>query len=127
MIKQEDSTEGALTGNDRFEGYCVDLANMLADSLGFTFEIRQVADNQYGSYIQGTNDSWNGMIGEVMTKVNTRGYLFSQKLSCLGKNAMNARILQGPCIHTVLGRSLQKMHYMQGSCDVFPENQRKMH
>ena len=70
MLKQEDSTEGVLTGNDRFEGYCVDLANMLADSLGFTFEIRQVADNQYGSYIQGTNDTWNGMIGEVMTKVS---------------------------------------------------------
>ena len=35
-------------GNDRFEGYTVDLAEMLAEELNLEFEIRVVKDGQYG-------------------------------------------------------------------------------
>ena len=51
------------TGNDRYEGYCIDLMNKLAKKLQFKFIIREVADGQYGK-IQ--NGSWTGMVREVL-------------------------------------------------------------
>ena len=37
------------TGNDRFEGYCVDLTKRIAEVLNFTYELRLVKDNKFGS------------------------------------------------------------------------------
>lgn len=45
-----ESEEGRnLTGNDRFEGYCVDLTKRIAEVLNFTYELRLVKDNKFGS------------------------------------------------------------------------------
>lgn len=52
-----------LTGNDRYEGYCIDLLNKLARKLHFNFVLREVADGQYGK-IQ--NGSWTGMVRELL-------------------------------------------------------------
>lgn len=38
-----------LTGNDRYEGYCVDLAERLAKILNISYELRLVKDNKFGS------------------------------------------------------------------------------
>ncbi|XP_056300418.1 glutamate receptor ionotropic, kainate 3 [Pseudoliparis swirei] len=61
MLKKSDK---ALVGNDRFEGYCVDLLSELANVLGFTYEIRLVPDGRYGS--QDEKGQWNGMIRELI-------------------------------------------------------------
>ncbi|KAF3839380.1 hypothetical protein F7725_018097 [Dissostichus mawsoni] len=61
MLKKSDK---ALVGNDRFEGYCIDLLKELAIVLGFTFEIRLVPDGRYGS--QDEKGQWNGMIRELI-------------------------------------------------------------
>ncbi|OQR69094.1 glutamate receptor, partial [Tropilaelaps mercedesae] len=53
-----------LTGNERFEGYCVDLLQELSKALGFSYEIRLAADGAYG--IKSDTNVWNGMIGEVV-------------------------------------------------------------
>ena len=37
------------TGNDRFEGFCVDLAEKIAEILNFTYEIRLVKDGKFGA------------------------------------------------------------------------------
>jgi hypothetical protein len=36
-------------GNDRFMGYCVDLTKRIAEIVNFTYEIRLVKDNKFGS------------------------------------------------------------------------------
>ena len=36
-------------GNERFEGYCVDLTKRIAEVLNFTYELRLVKDNKFGS------------------------------------------------------------------------------
>jgi ABC-type amino acid transport substrate-binding protein len=64
MIKKPKDGE-ILEGNDRYEGYCVDLAKKIAEICNFTYEIRLVKDGQYGSYIEKTGE-WNGMIGEIL-------------------------------------------------------------
>ncbi|XP_037640919.1 glutamate receptor ionotropic, kainate 3 [Sebastes umbrosus] len=61
MLKKSDK---ALVGNDRFEGFCIDLLKELSSVLGFTYEIRLVPDGRYGS--QDDKGQWNGMIRELI-------------------------------------------------------------
>lgn len=61
MLKKSDK---ALVGNDRFEGFCIDLLKELATILGFTYEIRLVPDGKYG--IPDDKGQWSGMIRELI-------------------------------------------------------------
>ncbi|XP_023932260.1 glutamate receptor 2 [Lingula anatina] len=61
MWKKQDNGE-PLVGNDRFEGYCVDLTRELAAIANFRYTIKLVDDKMYGEY-NGTH--WDGMIGEL--------------------------------------------------------------
>uniref|UniRef100_A0A8D0AGB1 Glutamate receptor n=1 Tax=Sander lucioperca TaxID=283035 RepID=A0A8D0AGB1_SANLU len=56
-----------LIGNDRFEGYCLDLLKELSNILGFTYEVRLVADGKYGA--QNDKGEWNGMVRELIDHV----------------------------------------------------------
>ena len=56
------------TGNDRYEGYNMDLINEISKILGFNYTIRIVEDGNYGSYDKKT-ETWNGMIGELLAQV----------------------------------------------------------
>uniref|UniRef100_A0A6Q2YMS1 Glutamate receptor n=1 Tax=Esox lucius TaxID=8010 RepID=A0A6Q2YMS1_ESOLU len=62
MFKKSDKP---LYGNDRFEGYCIDLLRELASILGFTYELRLVEDGRYGAQDE-TTGQWNGMVKELM-------------------------------------------------------------
>ncbi|XP_041437516.1 glutamate receptor ionotropic, kainate 1 isoform X1 [Xenopus laevis] len=53
-----------LYGNDRFEGYCLDLLKELSTILGFTYEVRLVVDGKYGA--QNDKGEWNGMVRELI-------------------------------------------------------------
>ena len=53
--------------NDRFTGYCAEMAKQLADLVGITYEIRPVKDAKYGS--KDENGTWNGMVGELVRNV----------------------------------------------------------
>jgi len=59
-------------GNKRYEGYCADLAEAIAeklrkDNIPFNYELRLVRDGLYGA--KKTDGTWNGMIGELTRKV----------------------------------------------------------
>ncbi|CAK9294817.1 unnamed protein product [Gordionus sp. m RMFG-2023] len=62
MLKQPND---GLEGNDKFEGYCVDLINEIAKVLKFNFTIRLVEDNTYGVKDKLT-EKWSGIIGELI-------------------------------------------------------------
>lgn len=51
-------------GNDRFEGYSVDLISEVAKMLDFKYEIYLVHDEKFGT--KKPNGEWNGMIGELL-------------------------------------------------------------
>ncbi|XP_031439702.1 glutamate receptor ionotropic, kainate 4 [Clupea harengus] len=55
-----------LEGNDRYEGFCVDMLRELAEILKFKYRIRLVGDGVYG--VSGANGTWTGMVGELMTR-----------------------------------------------------------
>ena len=56
-----------LTGNDRYEGYCAELAKKIADIVGYDYILKVVADGNYGAKLE--NGMWNGMVGELTRKV----------------------------------------------------------
>lgn len=57
-----------LTGNDRYEGYAVDLMDALAPILGVDYEIIIQKDGNAGEYNNETQ-LWDGMIGKVISGV----------------------------------------------------------
>jgi len=65
MSKVEDADSG-----NEYEGYILDMLEQLAEKAGFTYVIRPVLDNKYGTRME--NGRWNGMIGEVVDSVSNR-------------------------------------------------------
>ncbi|XP_075930748.1 glutamate receptor ionotropic, kainate 2 isoform X2 [Petromyzon marinus] len=61
MYKKSDKP---LYGNERFEGYCIDLLRELANILKFTYDVHLVGDGKYGA--QNEHGQWNGMVRELM-------------------------------------------------------------
>ena len=61
MIKT-DAESQARTGNDRYEGFAVDLITEIANIVQFNFTLSPVSG--YGSRRQ--DNSWTGMIGEIL-------------------------------------------------------------
>lgn len=57
------------TGNDRFEGFCIDLLRRIASQIGFQYTIRLVPDHMYGVYDRQTKQ-WNGIVRELMERVS---------------------------------------------------------
>lgn len=64
MVKEDKN----LTGNARFEGFCIDLLKWIAGQVGFQYAIRLVPDHMYGVYDPKTKE-WNGIVRELMEKV----------------------------------------------------------
>lgn len=73
MFKKSDKP---LYGNDRFEGYCIDLLRELSTILGFSYEIRLVEDGKYGAQ-EDASGQWNGMVRELIDHVSLFLWLFT--------------------------------------------------
>ncbi|XP_041443940.1 glutamate receptor 1 isoform X2 [Xenopus laevis] len=54
-----------LEGNDRFEGYCVELAAEIAKHVGIKYKLEIVKDGKYGAR-DSDMKAWNGMVGELV-------------------------------------------------------------
>ncbi|XP_043850596.1 glutamate receptor ionotropic, kainate 1 isoform X1 [Dromiciops gliroides] len=61
MFKKSDKP---LYGNNRFEGYCLDLLKELSNILGFIYDVKLVPDGKYGA--QNDKGEWNGMVKELI-------------------------------------------------------------
>lgn len=72
MVKDDKN----LTGNDRFEGFCIDLLKAISQQVGFQYTIDLVPDNMYGVFIPETN-SWNGIVQELMERVSIQAVKYS--------------------------------------------------
>ncbi|KAJ8276297.1 hypothetical protein COCON_G00080490 [Conger conger] len=54
-----------LVGNDKYEGYCVELAAEIAKHVGYNYTLEIVSDGKYGSR-DTESKMWNGMVGELV-------------------------------------------------------------
>ncbi|MEQ2182874.1 Glutamate receptor 1, partial [Xenoophorus captivus] len=52
-------------GNDKYEGYCAELAAEIAKHVGFTYQLELVGDGKYGAR-DPESKMWNGMVGELV-------------------------------------------------------------
>uniref|UniRef100_A0A8B9H8X6 Glutamate receptor n=1 Tax=Astyanax mexicanus TaxID=7994 RepID=A0A8B9H8X6_ASTMX len=52
-------------GNDKYEGYCVELAAEIAKHVGYSYRLELVGDGKYGARDAETK-MWNGMVGELV-------------------------------------------------------------
>ncbi|XP_032954356.1 glutamate receptor ionotropic, kainate 4 isoform X2 [Rhinolophus ferrumequinum] len=55
-----------MEGNDRYEGFCVDMLKELAEILRFNYKIHLVGDGVYG--VPEANGTWTGMVGELIAR-----------------------------------------------------------
>ncbi|XP_071044207.1 glutamate receptor 1 isoform X2 [Parasteatoda tepidariorum] len=67
MYKRADPGD-ILEGNDVFEGYCKDLADLIAEYLNINYSLRLVNDSAYGGQDPNSPVGWNGMVGELIRK-----------------------------------------------------------
>lgn len=88
MLKE---TSVQLFGNDRFEGFAIDLIHELSLMEGFNYTFLIRADKSNGKKNQ-TTGQWSGMIGDVMEGVNkTELLLHFFYLVVLGSRFSNYR------------------------------------
>ena len=72
MRKKQTNSGRPLIDNNQFEGYAVDLADLVAKQAEFEYRIHLVRDGKFGALV---NHSWNGMIGELTRQV--RVFIYS--------------------------------------------------
>jgi ionotropic kainate glutamate receptor 2 len=60
-----------LTGNARYEGFCIDLLKEIATMVGFEYSIELVPDGKYGVYDLESGE-WNGIVRQLMDKVGSQ-------------------------------------------------------
>lgn len=73
-----------LMGNDRFEGFVVDVIDEVSKLLGFNYVLKTVGDSNYGSLDPVTGE-WNGVIRELLDGVESIIYIFPTLTNKLSK------------------------------------------
>lgn len=63
-----------LVGNDKYEGYIVELAAEIAKHVGYQYKLKIVSDGKYGARDPETK-MWNGMVGELVYGVSGLSYV----------------------------------------------------
>ena len=71
-------TEQNLTGNDRFEGFCIDMIRNIANIIGFQYKIRLSPSKVYGIKDPETGE-WNGLVRELIDNVSIGLYINNYK------------------------------------------------
>lgn len=65
VVKFEEN--GILFERVEYFGFCIDLMEYIQMILGFDYELYEVADHKFGAPDPSNNQSWNGMIGDIMS------------------------------------------------------------
>ncbi|XP_067125928.1 glutamate receptor ionotropic, kainate 2-like isoform X2 [Centruroides vittatus] len=65
VIERDDET---LTGNEKFEGYCIDLLNEIKKELKFNYIVIPVKHGRHGKEKRPGSGQWDGMIGELINR-----------------------------------------------------------
>lgn len=66
MLKESSSMT---IGNDRYEGFAIDIIHEMSKILGFNYTFEVQADNVYGS-LNNMTGQWIGMLGKIIAGVS---------------------------------------------------------
>lgn len=67
QIEYDEENDVTLEGNARYEGYIVDLINIIQQNLNFRYELEVVADGKYGNFDPETK-KWNGLVRQLIDR-----------------------------------------------------------
>ncbi|XP_066999458.1 glutamate receptor ionotropic, kainate 2 isoform X3 [Anabrus simplex] len=67
LMERNQTDPPTLFGNDRYEGFSLDLIDEIARELKFKYEFRLVPDQKHGTQDQKTGE-WNGLMGELLNR-----------------------------------------------------------
>ena len=56
-------------GNEKYEGFTIDLLNRISEDLQFKYEIILSPENSYGQ--KGKNGQWTGIVGSIRAMVSS--------------------------------------------------------
>jgi len=84
MEVTDGSTRGVLIDQKRYEGYCIDLINLIANCLRFKGIVFQLVIDGYGSYNPQTR-TWNGLIRSILAYVSKIFCILQRKKNYLLK------------------------------------------
>uniref|UniRef100_T1JJ21 Glutamate receptor ionotropic, kainate 2 n=1 Tax=Strigamia maritima TaxID=126957 RepID=T1JJ21_STRMM len=62
MVKKDN-----ITGNERFDGFCIDLLKVISSIVGFKYRIELVPDGKYGAPDKETGE-WSGIVRQLLDK-----------------------------------------------------------
>ncbi|ELK34594.1 Glutamate receptor 3, partial [Myotis davidii] len=110
-----------LEGNERYEGYCVDLAYEIAKHVRIKYKLSIVADGKYGARDPETK-IWNGMVGELVYGTGQPNYLLEVISDVLPDDLPDEAVAAGAEAEVV--RSDQAVRGDQASRPVIRGNQR---
>lgn len=65
-----------MIGNDRYEGFAIDIIQEMSKMLGFNYTFEVQTDGAYGTFNNVTK-KWNGMLGKIIAEVS-RWNIFSR-------------------------------------------------
>lgn len=72
-----------LEGNDRFEGFAIDLIFELSLLLEFSYTFVLEEDGNYGVCVNNITNEWNGMIGSVISGVSSNEMYFPFQMNSI--------------------------------------------
>lgn len=67
---EKDSSD-LLQGNDRYEGFAIDVIKELSLLYGFDYKFVIQEDNNYGKPLNENKTVWSGMVGEILEGVRS--------------------------------------------------------
>lgn len=93
-------------GNDRFEGYSIDLIDGISKILGFKYVFELVPDNAHGSYNKETK-KWNGLVKYLLDRVR------ASRISDLNENYWIEFdvISEGGCRNMRFNHHVNRFHF----------------
>jgi hypothetical protein len=68
MLRKEPVKGKPLSGNDRYEGFCIDLLSEIAAIVGFEYTIVPVPDERYG--VKNEDGQWDGIVRQLIDRVS---------------------------------------------------------
>lgn len=85
LMEKRSENGKELVGNERYEGYCKDLADLVTEHMRIGYILKLVNDSKYGGQDKNAPSGWNGMVGELIRKVTKRCELYChrQQFFCL--------------------------------------------
>nr|ALD51340.1 ionotropic glutamate receptor 13 [Locusta migratoria] len=88
-LMEKQPTTPPRVGNDRYEGYSLDLITQISEILNFTFEFKLAPDGKYGAIDEKTG-TWNGLVGELIAGFRDPRLSHIRDTLRLGFNTRNA-------------------------------------